>query len=310
MSEETPSHIPTEAPRYQEMHPVVPEETSTRPGRATGSRLALIVLLVLAVCAVGYSFHERNLAKKLAANNSAISTTLDATRDQLNALTAKVSDLGAKPSPQTETPLPAHLYRKPLTAAVVRHRIDDPRWKKMQGQLDDQGQQIESTRHDLASTRTELQGSIARTHDDLLLLQKEGERNYYEFDLDKTGRFERQGPISLRLRKANTKHDYADLELLVDDSKVSKKHVNVYEPVVFYPADEKLPVEIVINSISKNHIHGYVSEPKYRTADLQAMANSAANNQGTPVTGDQASSNSKPSPVRQRLQLPADVPAR
>jgi hypothetical protein len=27
--------------------------------------------------------------------------------------------------------------------------------------------------------------------------------------------------------------------------------VNVYEPVVFYPADEKMPVEIVINSITK-----------------------------------------------------------
>jgi hypothetical protein len=186
--------------------------------------------------------------------------------------------------------------------AVSRHRIrnvEDPRWKKIQGQVDDQGRQIDSTRQDLANARTELQGSIAKTHDELVLLEKKGERSYYEFDLDKTGGFERQGPISIRLRKANTKHNYADLELLVDDSKVSKKHVNVFEPVAFYPADEKAPVEIVINNVTRNHIHGYVSAPKYRSADLQAMANSGAQS----PTGDSANTDGKPSPVRQRLPV-------
>jgi hypothetical protein len=92
----------------------------------------------------------------------------------------------------------------------------------MQGQLDAQGRQIEWTRQDLANARIELQGSIAKTHDELVLLEKKGERNYYEFDLDKASGFERQGAISIRLRKANTKHDYADLELLVDDSRSRK----------------------------------------------------------------------------------------
>jgi hypothetical protein len=178
----------------------------------------------------------------------------------------------------------------------------------MQGQLDDQGRQIASTRDDLANTRTELQGSIAKTHDELVLLQRKGERNYYEFDVDKSGEFQRQGPISIRLKKANTKHEYADLELMVDDFKVSKKHVNIDEPVVFYPGDERTPVELVINSIGKNRIRGYVSEPKYRSADLRAMANSTANTQSG--ASDQTSPGGKPSPARQRLQLPADAPAR
>jgi len=91
-----------------------------------------------------------------------------------------------------------------------------------------------------------------------------GERSYYEFDVDKSGQFQREGPVGVRLRKANTKHEYADLEMMVDDFKVSKKHVNIYEPVVFYSGDRKTPVELVINSIGKNHIHGYVSEPKYK----------------------------------------------
>jgi hypothetical protein len=124
------------------------------------------------------------------------------------------------------------------------------------------------------------------------------------------------------LRKANTKHEYADLELMVDDFKVSKKHVNIYEPVVFYSADRKAPVELVINSIGKNHIHGYVSEPKYKGAELEAMANSSANNpanspannspannspannEATNTSGEQTDSAAKPSPARQKLEPP------
>lgn len=278
------------------------EEIPARPDHTITLRFLPVLLVILVVGAVGYSIHEHSRANKLASDNHAMSASLNATRDQLNALSAKVNALEAQPAPVAETKPAAVIYRKPLTAAVVRHRIhrvDDPRWEKMQGQLDEQGQRIESTRQDLASARTELQGSIAKTHDELVLLQKKGERSYFEFDLDKANQFQRQGPISIRLRKANTKHDYADLELLVDDSKVSKKHVNVYEPVMFYPADEKAPLEIVINNITKNHIHGYVSAPKYRNEDLQAMANSGAS------VSDPASSDGKPSPVRQVLSVPS-----
>jgi hypothetical protein len=283
------------------------EETPALPEHTVTLRLLPVLLLALTIGAVGYSWHEHNVAKKLAADNSTTTASLNATRDQLNALSAKVNALEGKPESERASKPAAALYRKPLTAAVSRHRIrrvEDPRWKKMQGQLDEQGRAIESTRQDLASARTELTGSIAKTHEELVLLEKKGERNYYEFDLDKTGQFQRQGPVGLRLKKANTKHAYADLELLIDDSKVSKKHVNVYEPVVFYPADEKAPVEIVLNSVTKNHIHGYVSAPKYRSEDLQAMSNSGSNNVSG-LSTDQESSDGKPSPVRQRLPVQA-----
>lgn len=283
------------------------EEIPARPDSTFTFRLVPALLVILAVAAVAYSWHERSVAKKLATDNSAMTASLNATRDQLNALSAKVTALEAQPTAEPASKPAAAIYRKPLTAVVSRHRIhrvDDPRWKKMQGQLDEQGRAIQSTQQDLANARTELTGSIAKTHDELVLLEKKGERSYFEFDLEKTGQFQRQGPVSIRLKKANTKHAYADLELLVDDSKLSKKHVNVYEPVVFYPADEKVPVEIVINSVTKNHIHGYVSAPKYRSEDLQAMANSSNNNVSGSNT-DQATSDAKPSPVRQRLPVPA-----
>jgi transcriptional regulator with PAS, ATPase and Fis domain len=260
-------------------------------------------LLTAAVAAGAYAFHEHKVATQLAEHNSAVTSTLNATRDQVTALTTRLDAMSAERAAEKSSSPHSAIYRKPLTAASTRHRIDDPRWKKMQGQLDDQAKQIDSTRQDLTSTRTELQGSIATTHDELVMLEKKGERSYYEFDLDKSGQFQREGPVGVRLRKANTKHEYADLEMLVDDFKVSKKHVNIYEPVVFYAADRRVPVELVINSIGKNHIHGYVSEPRYKGTELEAMANSSAHNAAT-GTNDQTVSPAKPSPVRQRLEHP------
>ena len=282
----------------------MPEEIPSHPGSATRFRATVAALLTVGVAAAAYAVHEHNVAKQLAAQNSAVTSTLNATRDQMSALSARLDAMSAERTAEKSTPSHSAIYRKPVTAASTHHRIDDPRWKKMQGQLDDQAKQIDATRQDLTNTRTELQGSIATTHDELVLLEKKGERSYYEFDLDKSGQFQREGPVGVRLRKANTKHEFADLEMLVDDFKVSKKHVNIYEPVVFYSADRKLPVELVINSIGKNHIHGYVSEPKYKGTELEAMANSSANNSATNANGSQTASPAKPSPVRQRLEPP------
>ena len=274
-----------------------------------GVKTAAAALVALVGAAGGYAYHEHNQVNDLTAQNRAMNSSLNATHDQMAALTSRLDSLTAQKAAETpsDKPAAAHapVYRKGVTAASTRHHIDDPRWKKMQGQLDDQGKQIESTRQDLASARTELQGSIASTHDELVLLEKKGDRNYYEFDLDKSGQFTHEGPVGVRLRKANTKREYADLELMIDDYKVSKNHVNIYEPVVSYSGDRKMPVELVINSISKNHIHGYVSEPKYKQADLEAMAKPAANSSAPATASDnQTASTDKPSAARQKLPPP------
>lgn len=277
-------------------------ETSSVSGSL--NRVAAIAAgLVVLVAAIGiYAFHERSVSQRLAEQNSAANSALNTTRDQLNALSNRMDTLNAQLAAKTAAVEPGH-YQTPMRAASSRRRIEDPRWKKMQGQLDDQSKRIDAARQDLTSARTELQGSIATTHDELVLLEKKGERSYYEFDLDKSGQFKREGPVGVRLAKANTKRDYADLEMMVDDFKVSKKHVNIYEPVLFYAADSKVPVELVINGITKNHIHGYVSEPKYKGSDIEA-ANSSTGNVAAGVNAAPADPNAKPSAARQRLDPP------
>jgi hypothetical protein len=135
-----------------------------------------------------------------------------------------------------------------------------------------------------------------------VVLQKKGERNYYEFDISKSKQFQRNGSLGIRLKKANDKHQYADLELLVDDRNLSQKHVNLYQPVMFYTPDSPQPLELVINSISKDHIHGYVSTPKYSQSELASMSN--ANTQTTTGASQTATNAPAQAPPRQKLPTP------
>jgi predicted RNase H-like nuclease (RuvC/YqgF family) len=246
------------------------------PRPRAGSLTSGIVIIATLAALAGYAFYEHRVCQQLHAQNQALAASLAGTRARIDELNAKLNGLAEETS------------RKPAASHPTQ---------KLEGQVREQGKQIESTRQDLSSTRTALQGSIARTHDELVLLEKKGERAYFEFDLDKSSQFQKDGPVGVRLRKANTKHQYADLELMVDDHKVSKKHVNIFEPVVFYTPGNQWPFELVVNAIRKNHIHGYLSEAKYESSDLEAM---------TGATSDSATANSraKPSPQRQHLELP------
>ena len=262
-------------------------------------RLAMIMFVLLAIVSVGYAWHERSVASDLGSQNAQIAAALKQTQAQMDSLAAKINALAEA---QAQPAAAARPSATPATKRAAAHhmRKDDPRWKKVQAQLDDQNKAIEAPRQDLAGTRTELSGSIARTHGELVVLQRKGERTYYEFDINKSKDYWHKGPIAVRLKKANTKHQYADVELIVDDANLQQKHVNLYQPVIFYAGDGQRPVELVINKVDKNHVHGYVSEPKYKQAELTAMsAGSDSSNTNTQAV-DQTTSAPQP---RRKLEV-------
>jgi len=256
--------------------------------------VAAIVVLCLAAVAVGFFVDQHKIASQLSARNQELTASLTATRGQLQALG---SEMDAMKTEEVAREKAALATRHQAAVEHARYRIhhlhhrvvkkDDPRWKQVEAELAEHQnainstqQQVQSTRtefqNNLSSTRNELNGSIAKTHSELVELERKGERNYYEFDLYKTKRFDRVGPIAVSLRKTNAKHQFCNLHLLVDDKELTKKHVNIYEPVMFYTDQNGRPLELVINSISKNHMHGYVSAPKYQGTAVSA-ANSVPN---------------------------------
>jgi hypothetical protein len=313
-------------------------EGSHFPGLSPVAKIVgpLLVAAAIAAGGVGYAVREHHSAQSLATKNAQMTNQLTATQTEVKALADRVNALVAsesKPNPAGDsagtksagTPTPSG------HAPTRRGSAQDPRFKKLQSELDAQGKEIDATRSDLANTQTDLQsartelgGSIARTHGELVVLEKRGESNYFEFDLSKTKQFKREGPVGISLRKANSKRQYADLMLMVDDRNLQQKHVNLYQPAMFYEPDSAQPIEIVINEISKDHIHGYVSAPKYRKSELEAMANTN-NNGGNNAPGQEQATNSgqgdsdivnpnqpanaTPQPtVRKRLPLPGEQP--
>ena len=250
-----------------------------------------------------YAEHEHRAVAAATTQNEQMAVALSSTRGEIEQLNTKINALNSLVAANSETQaeLPRVVSSAPKPA-VHKKAVEDPRYKKLQSQVDAQGKAIDETRSDLSNTRTELTGSIARTHDELVLLQKRGERNYYEFDVVKSKQFNFDGPVGVRLKKANVKHDYADLELMLDDRSLSQKHVNIYQPVMFYMPDTPEPIQLVINSISKNHIHGYISSPKYRQSELAAMESAKVVAATSSSTGTSATNGAMP--VRQKLPAP------
>lgn len=265
------------------------------------------VAAVLAVAGFGYAVHERHAAQDLSARNQQVTSELASTRGELTDLTAKVNQIEQQSAAQQAAQLAAQQQaQKPIVHRIGKThpaRVADARWKKMQSQLDEQSKEIAETRGDLASAKTELGGSIARTHGELVVLEKKGQRNYYEFDLSKDKQFKREGPVGVSLRKANVKHQYADLQLMVEDRSLTQKHVNLLQPVMFYQADGDAPIEVVVNDISKDHIHGYVSAPMYRRSELAAMSNSGTDTASG--TDESATTDTQPT-QRKKLTVPQD----
>lgn len=139
---------------------------------------------------------------------------------------------------------------------------------KTQSDLASAVSQLQSMRGDLTDTKS----VIARNHDELVLLEHKGDRNYYEFTLQK-GRRKPVGTVSLELRKADPKHNRFTLAIFADDKIYEKKDRNTNEPLQFYSGKEPQLFEVVVNSIkNKKQISGYLSSPKSAPAPVTASA--------------------------------------
>ena len=129
---------------------------------------------------------------------------------------------------------------------------------KTQSDLANAVSQLESMRGDLSGQSS----IIARNHDELVLLEHKGDRNFYEFTLTK-GKRKPVGTVSLELKKADLKKSRFTLNVYADDRTYEKKDRNVDEPLQFYSGKDPQLYEIVVNGIgNKNQISGYLSSPK------------------------------------------------
>jgi cell division protein FtsB len=310
-------------PQHEEMPKGVPremnEEMNERESWSTHGNpwliFAVVVALIIAGISFTYGYGQQATVHQLTAQAKAAQEALSQTQDQVSAMTARINDLTIAQQAATEAlakakqPAKSGGSGKASAAAEKRYKQLEAKIADSQQQLKETQDQVAKNRADLegslGSTRDELNGSIARTHEELVALAKRGERSYFEFDLNKSSDFQHIGPISLSLRKADTKHKCYDLAMFVDDNRLNKKKVNLYEPVWIHTENESQPVQIVVNKIQKNHVHGYVSAPKYGPSEL-ARAGSAT---VVPAKAPVATPNNPPSEQPEQTKQP-DEPER
>jgi hypothetical protein len=156
----------------------------------------------------------------------------------------------------------------------VRQRADSANAKLADVGADVTGVKTDlaSTKSDLASTKSELKkvsgdlgitsGYVATNGKEIDELKRRGERNIIEFHVNRTKDFQKVGDISVLLKKVDPKRNKFTLELLADDKRTERRDRNINEPVQFYVS--KSLYELVVNSVGKDSVAGYLSTPKYQ----------------------------------------------
>ena len=129
-----------------------------------------------------------------------------------------------------------------------------------------------TTKASLEETRAQLQrtvgdlgvqsGLIANTRSDLEALRHRGDRGYFEFTLVRGAKPQAISTIALQLKKTDPKRGKYTLDVTADDKTIEKKDRTQSEPVQFYTGREHMLYELVVWTVEKNKITGYLSTPK------------------------------------------------
>src|SRR5207247_7683471 len=184
-----------------------------------------------------------------------------------------------------------------LTAQLTQaQKESDEKISAVASEVGNAKKDIEATKGDLEATKGKLErslgdmnvmsGLIAHNHDDLDDLKRRGDRNYYEFTLQKSKNAQRVGPVQMSLNRTDPKKAKYTLTVVADDRTIEKKDKTSGEPVQFYVKGSArlAPYEIVVFDVGKKQITGYLSTPrKGGAADTPTAAAAPVAGSGTPA---------------------------
>jgi chromosome segregation ATPase len=263
--------------------PVVVEQRSY-----SGLFLGLLaVAVVLAIAGLGWTYylsgrltHAEMQLSQAQQQNDKLASALDETNARLKVTTDTLGHSLGLTQKQLEVKAQDLMRRQQADAARLESEQKETQKavSTVSSDVSSVKTDVGGVKTDLSSTQTELKtaetqlqsmkgdlgvqsGLIATNHSELEILKHKGDRNYYEFTLEKNQK-KPVSTVSLELKKADIKHSRYTLNVYADDKKIEKKDRGLNEPVQFYTGKDNLLYELVVNSIDKNQIKGYISTPK------------------------------------------------
>jgi hypothetical protein len=272
------------------------------PVERSASGAFIVAVLVACLAAIGsliwcYALqsHVSQAEKDMAASqkrNTELSDELQATNARLSAATETLSQNVGATQKQIESRAQMIIAAQKAESAETQRLVQQQQAteKKIGAVSSDVASvksdvggvktDVASARNDLENAKSQLQrvigdagvmsGLIATNHTELEELKHKGDRNYFEFTLQKGGQPTLLSSIKLQLKKVDEKHSRYTLNVSADDRNIEKKDKNLDEPVQFYTGKSPVLYELVVNNIEKNRVSGYLSTPKTaQTASAQ-----------------------------------------
>jgi len=213
---------------------------------------------------------QKELAKKIDDKNSQLQASVSVVADRVGLtqkdLSKKASDLQAEER-ATQSRLRSDEESTKQQFGAVNGEVNGVKSEVSRVSAD-----VSDTRTDLATTKGKLEHAIgdlnrhseliATTHDELEVLKHRGDRDYLEFTLKKGKDAVRLSTVSLQLKKTDAKKNQFTLTVMADDKKIEKKDRSINEPLQFYTGRDRSLYEVVVNTVDKNQVTGYLSTPK------------------------------------------------
>jgi hypothetical protein len=213
---------------------------------------------------------EQELVKKMTDSNAQMRASINVLADRVGMthkqLSKETNTLQAKEQ-ATEQRIKADEEATKQQFGAVATEVNG-----VKGDLGKVGADVTDTRNDLNATKGRLDHAIgdlnrhseliATSHEELELLKHKGDRDYFEFTLKKDKDPTRLSIVSLQLKKTDPKKNKFTLYVLADDKKIEKKDRTINEPLQFYTGRDRSLFEVVINTVDKNTVTGYLSTPK------------------------------------------------
>jgi small-conductance mechanosensitive channel len=145
---------------------------------------------------------------------------------------------------------------------------------KLNGDVTGVKTDLDATKNSIQMARSEMGTLIARNHDEIDQLRRMGQRDYFEFTVQRKGGATRVGAIQIELKDTNTKKNRYTINVLADDNSFEKKDRSVNEPIFFYTGGTRAALELVVNKVTKTTATGYLSIPKTAGAATASTATS------------------------------------
>lgn len=258
--------------------------SQTTAGTPRWVGLAVAALAALSLLGLGVGWSAINQAKHveqstqaaLRQSNDALSERLAKAEDtnqqlesDLKVVTGKLNvtqaDLVAA---RKQTRSAAAAYDKKLTGlqtdvnTQLATKASNDDVTKLNGDVTGVRSDLDSTKNSLQMARSEMGTLIARNHDEIDELRHMGQRDYFEFTVQRKAGAQKVGAILVELKSTNTKKNQFTINVLADDKSFEKKNRSVNEPIFFYTGGSRAALELVVNKVTKQSASGYLSVPK------------------------------------------------